>query len=422
MMATPGEAPAHGSSDQAVSEGITSGAEGIPRSDRPSNTRVASIDLLRGLVIVIMALDHVRDFFGDLTAQPTNLTTTTAALFFTRWITHICAPVFSLLTGTGAYLARGRMTKPQLSRFLFSRGLWLIFLELVVMRFALQFNFDYQTTIITVLWALGCSMITLAGLIWLPLWIVILFGVVLVAGHNALDGVNASTLGRFAPLWTLLHAPGIFINTGRSVVVVSYVLIPWIGVTALGYALGAIYSWSPDRRRKLLSWLGAGLIATFIVLRFVNVYGDPARWSRQDSPLWTVVSFLNTTKYPPSLLFLLMTLGPALLLLRLFDETAPRAFGPVIIIGRVPLFFYVVHFYVIHLLAVAASYVRYGKVDEMFRSPDLRHFPFSQPPGWDVGLPVIYVLWLTVLVLMFPLCRWYAQVKRTRGYWWSSYL
>src|SRR5690349_21170951 len=168
------------------------------------STRIESIDLLRGLVIIIMALDHVHDFFGDLTAQPTNLTTTTAGLFFTSCITHICAPVFSLLTGTGAYLAGSRMPKPHLSRFLLSRGLWLIFLELVVMRFALQFNLDYHTTIITVLWALGWSMLTLAGLIWLPLWAITLFGVVLVAGHNALDGINANTLGRLAPLWTVL--------------------------------------------------------------------------------------------------------------------------------------------------------------------------------------------------------------------------
>lgn len=390
--------------------------------DALRSTRVPSIDLLRGLVIVIMALDHVHDFFGDLTAQPTNLATTTGALFFTRWITHFCAPVFALLTGTGAYLARGRMSKPQLSRFLCSRGLWLIFLELVVMRFALQFNFDYHTTIITVLWALGWSMLILAGLIWLPLWAIILSGVVLVAGHNALDGVNANTLGKFAPLWTVLHAPGILINTGRSVVVVSYVLIPWIGVTALGYALGAIYSWNPARRQKLLTWLGVGLIAAFIVLRFVNVYGDPARWSPQDSPSWTVMSFVNTTKYPPSLLFLLMTLGPALLLLGFFEKTVPRILQPAVMVGKVPLFFYVVHFYLIHLLAVTASYIRYGKVDEMSQSPDLRHFPFSQPPGWDVGLPMIYLLWLTVLVIMFPLCRWYAQVKRTQGYWWLTYL
>jgi len=237
-----------------------------------------------------------------------------------------------------------------------------------------------------------------------------------------LDGITANALGEFAPLWTVLHAPGILINTGRSVVVVSYVLIPWVGVTALGYALGAVYSWSPERRKRLLSCLGVGLIATFSVLRFVNVYGDPIRWSRQDSALRTVMSFVNTTKYPPSLLFLLMTLGPALLLLRLFEETVPRSFEPIIIVGKVPLFFYVVHFYLIHLLAVAASYIRYGKVDELFQSPNLGHFPFSQPQGWDVGVPMIYLLWLTVLVIMFPLCRWYAQVKRTRDDWWLSYL
>jgi uncharacterized membrane protein len=203
---------------------------------------------------------------------------------------------------------------------------------------------------------------------------------------------------------------------------VSYVLIPWVGVTALGYVLGAIYSWSPDRRQRLLSWLGVGLIVAFVVLRFANVYGDPARWSPQSSMLWTFMSFVNTTKYPPSLLFLLMTLGPALLLLRLFERNVPRVLGPVVIVGKVPLFFFVVHFYLIHLLAVAVSYLRYGKVSEMFQSPDLGHFPFSQPPGWDVGLPMIYLLWLTVLVIMFPLCRWYARVKRNKARWWLSYL
>jgi uncharacterized membrane protein len=213
--------------------------------------RIQPVDLLRGMVIVIMALDHVRDFFGAEAAQPTNLATTTVALFFTRWITHLCAPTFFLLTGTSAYLTLERMSKPELSRFLLSRGLWLIFLDLVVMRFALQFNFDYHTTVANVLWALGAAMVTLSGLIWLPMWAIMLFGAVLVAGHNALDGINANTFGALAPLWTVLHVPGILINTGRSIVLVAYVLIPWVGVTALGYALGAIYRWSPCNRREL---------------------------------------------------------------------------------------------------------------------------------------------------------------------------
>jgi uncharacterized membrane protein len=394
-----------------------------PRTD--ATARIESIDLLRGLVMVLMALDHSRDFFGDFAARPTDLATTTAALFYTRWVTHLCAPTFFLLTGTGAYLARQRLTAPQLSRFLLSRGVWLLFLELVVMRFALQFNLDYQVTIITVLWALGWSMIVLAGLSRLPLWGIAAFGIVLVAGHNALDGRSpamATHPGLLQQVWLVLHQPGTLFHGTHALVHVSYVLIPWIGVTALGYVLGAIYQWSADPRRKLLLHLGIGLIAAFVVLRFSNVYGDPALWSWQRTAAWTVMSFLNTTKYPPSLLFLLMTLGPALLLLRAFDAGAPRWLKSVATFGKVPLFFYVLHFFLIHLLAVAASYVRYGEVAEVFRSPDLGHFPFSAPPDWNLGLPFVYLVWLVVVIVLYPLCRWYAGLRQRQHTWWLSYL
>jgi uncharacterized membrane protein len=387
-----------------------------------TRSRIEAIDLLRGLIVAVMALDHVRDFFGDFGARPTDLATTTAALFFTRWVTHICAPVFFLLTGTGAYLTRARMSQRELARFLLTRGLWLILLELTVMRFALQFNLDYQVTIITVLWALGWSMIVLAALIWLPTWAIALFGAVLVVGHNALDGLGM--MGTMpSPLWAVLHQPGFLYRGDHAVVRTSYVLIPWVGVTALGYALGAVYRWRAPERQRFLTWLGCGAIAAFIVLRFSNVYGDPALWSWQRTPLWTVMSFIDTTKYPPSLLFLLMTLGPALLLLRAFDQHIPRLLAPLLVFGRVPLFFYVVHFYVIHLLAVVVSYLRYGEVAGTFRSPDLAHFPMSVPPDWNVGLPLIYLIWAGVVVALWPLCRWFAGVRRRHPTWgWLSYL
>jgi len=388
----------------------------------PGRLRIESVDLLRGIIIVIMALDHVHDFFGALDANPTDLATTTAPLFFTRWITHFCAPVFFLLTGTGACLALRRFSKNELSRFLLTRGLWLLFLEVVVLRFALQFNFDYRVTIITVLWALGWSMIVLAALIHLPNWAILAFGVALVAGHNLLDGIPAGAFGGLAPLWSVLHAPGFLINTPRHVVFVAYPLIPWVGVTALGYMLGQTYRWSDDRRRALLFRFGIGLSLGFVLLRLSNVYGDPVVWSVQKSPLWTLLSFLDTNKYPPSLLFLLMTLGPALLLLRAFDTGIPRWLRPALIFGKVPLFFFVVHFYLIHLLAVAACYLRFGNVSGMFRSPDLGHFPFTAPPGWAASLPIIYLLWAAVVLALYPLCRWYAGVKRRRKDWWLSYL
>ncbi len=388
----------------------------------PGRFRIESVDLLRGIIIVLMALDHVHDFFGALGANPTDLATTTAPLFLTRWITHFCAPVFFLLTGTGARLSLQRLSKNQLSRFLLTRGLWLLFLEVVVMRFALQFNLDYRVTIITVLWALGWSMIVLAGLIHLPDRAIATFGVVLVAGHNLLDGIPASAFGSFAPLWSVLHAPGFLLDTPRHVVFIAYPLIPWLGVTALGYTLGQAYRWADGRRRALLLRLGLGLGAGFVLLRLLNVYGDPLPWSVQKSPMWTLLSFLDTNKYPPSLLFLLMTLGPALLLLRAFDGGVPRWLRPALTIGKVPLFFYVLHFYLIHLLALAACYLRFGSVEGMFRSPDLGHFPFTAPPGWAASLPVIYLLWAGVVLALYPLCRWYAGIKRRRKDWWLSYL
>ena len=282
-----------------------------------------------------------------------------------------------------------------------------------------------SVTIITVLWALGWSMIVLAGLSRLPLWGIAAFGIVLAAGHNALDGRSpamATHPGLLQQVWLVLHQPGTLFHGTHALVHVSYVLIPWIGVTALGYVLGAIYQWSADPRRKLLLHLGIGLIAAFVVLRFSNVYGDPALWSWQRTAAWTVMSFLNTTKYPPSLLFLLMTLGPALLLLRAFDAGAPRWLKSVATFGKVPLFFYVLHFFLIHLLAVAASYVRYGEVAEVFRSPDLGHFPFSAPPDWNLGLPFVYLVWLVVVIVLYPLCRWYAGLRQRQHTWWLSYL
>jgi uncharacterized membrane protein len=394
-------------------------------ADAKARGRIESIDLVRGLIIIVMALDHVRDFFGDPSARPTDLATASTALFFTRWITHICAPVFFLLTGTGAYLTRARMPRTALSRFLLTRGLWLIFLELIVMRFALQFNVDYQVTVITVLWALGWSMIVLAGLVWLPLWAIALFGFLLIAGHNALDAIQPAMgipSGWAARLWVVLHQPG-FLYRGSHSVLISYVLIPWVGVSAVGYALGAVFEWSADARQRFLMRLGLGLIAGFIMLRLANVYGDPIPWAGQSTVLRTAMSILNTTKYPPSLLFLLMTLGPALLLFCAFDARIPPLLRPALTFGRVPLCFFVLHFYLIHLLAVGVSYLRYGEVTEMFRSPDIGHFPFSALPGWDVGLPVIYLIWIGVVAALYPLCRRFAAVRRDhRQWWWLSYL
>jgi uncharacterized membrane protein len=394
----------------------------MPAQLAVKRVRIESVDLVRGIIMILMALDHVRDFFGALGANPTDLATTTPGLFLTRWITHICAPVFFLLTGTGAWFSGRRRSRNGLARFLVTRGLWLILLELTVMRFLLQFNFDYKVTIITVLWALGWSMIVLAGLIYLPTWLIAVTGSVMIAGHNLLDGVQASSFGALAPLWNVLHGPGFLVNSPEHVVLVSYALIPWVGVTALGYVLGQLYHWEAERRRRWLLGLGLALTAAFVLLRFMNVYGDPVPWSAQKSPVFTVLSFMNANKYPPSLLFLLMTLGPALLLLRLFDDGVPAWLRPALVYGKVPLFYFILHFMLIHLLAVAAAWIRFGDVSGLFQSPSLDRFPFSAPPGWPASLPVIYLIWAGVVIALYPVCRWYAGVKARRRDWWVSYL
>jgi uncharacterized membrane protein len=379
--------------------------------------RLESIDLLRGVIMIVMALDHVRDFFGNSGLNPTDPTTTTVPLFFTRWITHFCAPVFFLLTGTGAYLSLRKRSKTELSRFLFTRGLWLIFLELTVVRcFGWQFNFDYQLTLVMVLWALGWSMIVLSILVYLPAWIVAAFGVLMIATHNLLDSVQSSN-----PLWIILHSQSFIVNHPGRVIFVGYPLIPWIGVTAAGYGLGQIYSWPSARRTAFLLRLGVAVTAGFLVLRFINVYGNPFPWTAQSTPVRTMLSFLNTTKYPPSLLYLMMTLGPALLLLWVFDGGTPQWLRPALAIGKVPMFYYLLHIPLIHLIAVAVCYARYGQVYWMFESPTLAQFPITKPPGWGYSLPIVYLVWACVVLALYPLCHWFAGLKQRRGDAWLSY-
>ena len=397
-----------------------------PRPISSARRRVDSVDLLRGAVMIVMALDHTRDYLGDAAASPTNLATASTALFLTRWITHFCAPVFFLLTGTGAALALRHRTPAGLSRFLFTRGLWLVVLEETLLRTLWQFNVDYRLTILNVIWALGWSMVVLAAVSRLPLAAIVAFGAGLVALHNLTDAVNPATFGALAPLWMLLHQPGPVLATPRVFVFVAYPLVPWIGVTALGFALGRVIEWPRPRRRAFLLRLGAALVLAFVALRALNMYGDPRPWTPQPTGLRTVLSFLNTNKYPPSLLFLLMTLGPALLALRWLDlderRPLPAVLKPVLVFGRVPLFYFGLHVLLIHLVALVRSAVAFGGVHWVFESPSIDKFPITQPPGWPLGLPWIYVAWLFVVVLAYPCCRWYAGLRARRARGWLSYL
>jgi uncharacterized membrane protein len=376
----------------------------------PARPRLESVDALRGLVMILMALDHTRDFFGMPGVNPTDPTHT--ALFLTRWITHICAPVFFLLTGTSAFLSRQRWPERGLARYLVTRGAWLILLELTLIRcLSYQFNFDYQFTMLLVIWALGWSMITLGVLVGLrlPVGAILAIGLAMIAGHNLLDGVRVAN-----PLWVILHMPG-FVTQGEHTVFAAYPLIPWLGVTATGYALGQVLEWPAERRRRLLLTVGVAAIAIFVLLRVFNIYGNPVPWTPQETTVATVLSFLNANKYPPSLLFLLMTLGPAVLLLRGFDDGVPRAMRPALVYGRVPFFYYIVHFTLIHAAAVVACFAINGSAHWMFESPTVDKYPFTPPPGWGFPLPVVYLIWVAVVASVYPVCRWYAGVKARRG-------
>jgi uncharacterized membrane protein len=378
--------------------------------------RIESVDVLRGIVMVIMALDHTRDFFGTFGINPQNLDTTTVPLFFTRFITHICAPTFFLLTGTGAGLAGNSKSPSQLSRYLITRGLLLIVLELTLLRgLAYQFNFDYQVTLLLVIWALGWAMIFLGLIVFLPVPVIAAIGLVMIAGHNLLDGVQWNHW-----LWTILHRPG-FLLQGEHTVFVAYPLVPWLGVTAVGYALAQVYRWEPERRRRFLTTAGVACVAAFLVMRGLNVYGDPAAWTSRDSTAFTILSFLNTSKYPPSLLFLLMTLGPALLILRSVDRDVPNWLRPVITYGRVPFFYFFAHFALIHLLAALTAQVRNGSMRYLFESPNLGAYPFTPPPDWGFSLPVVYAVWVGVVVVLYWPCRKVAELKASGRYGWLKY-
>ena len=395
--------------------------------------RLESIDALRGIVMILMALDHVRDYVG-VPANPTDPATASVALFFTRWVTHLCAPTFFLLTGVGAWLRGHRGTVPreikgdsslrrELSWFLLTRGAWLIVLELTVVRcLGYQFNFDYRVTMLVILWALGWAMIVLAGLVYLPTPAVMAFGVVLIALHDLFDPVTAASLGAFGPIWLILHAPGVVIARPEFVVFVAYPIVPWIGVTAAGYGLGQVFGWVPGGRRRFLLTLGLTLSVGFLVLRAINGYGNPLPWTVQLTGVRTVLSFLNANKYPPSLLYLLMTLGPATLILWMLDAATPRWMRAALVFGRVPLFYFLLHLPLIHLLAVGACYARYGVVHWMFESPSLDKYPVTFPPGWGYELAGVYLVWIIVVVSLYPLCRWFADVRRQRSDWWLSYL
>src|SRR5215467_5163769 len=390
--------------------------------------RIQSVDALRGAIIIIMALDHVRDFtnISAMSFSPTALSRTTAALFFTRWITHFCAPVFALTAGIGAFFwYHNKRTRPELSRFLLTRGLWLMFLELTLLRFLLFFAWNWAAGpfLLTVFWMLGLSMVMLALLVHLPQKVLAPLSLLVIAAHNALDPVRPERFGRLAPVWDILHQQAAFPFHG-ALVVVAYPLMPWFAVMAVGFCLGHVLAWDAARRRQFLLGLGLGLTAAFGVLRLWNHYGDPSRWARESSALFTALSFLNTSKYPPSLLFLLMTLGPALVALAFLDRRTFSPANPLLIFGRVPFFFFLFHLALAHGFAVLVPALRYGWHSFLLLPPPSLGGPREAfPPDYGRSLPVVYLIWIAVVAISYPICRWYADLKnRRRDLWWLSYL
>jgi len=327
------------------------------------------------------------------------------------------------LAGTGAFLSTTRgKTQSELSWFLLTRGLWLVVLELTWVRcFGWLFNFDYHFAMGIVIWAIGWSMVALAGLVFLPVGWITTFGVLMIATHNLFDDVKPESLGTYGWLWKILHSGGIIVPSAGYRFAAGYPLIPWIGVMAAGYGLGSLLLRERSERRRWLYLLGGLLTALFVLLRGINVYGDPDPWLPQKNAAFTLFSFLNCHKYPPSLLYLLMTLGPALLALAVLDGGTPRLLKPVMVFGRVPLLYYLLHIPLIHGLAVLLAYVSYGRANWLFANPSADG-PSLMPIGFGCSLPVVYLIWAGIVVVLYPVCSWFAEVKRRRREAWLSYL
>ena len=385
----------------------------------PLKFRIESIDILRGIIMLIMAIDHCRDYFQFGQPDATDLHTTTPILFFTRFITHFCAPTFVFLSGISAYLAGTRRTKSQLSAFLIKRGLWLLVVEFVIICFAMTSDPGYHVFIFQVIWAIGGSMILLGLLIWAPLSVIAAVGVIIFFAHNIFDYIGVGPLGETL-IWKLLIAANGFgnvypIGNGR-ILLLAYALLPWTGVMLLGYVFGAFYKKTEDaaRRRKILLFTGLSLLSLFIILRTFNIYGDPAPWSVQKTGWLSVISFLNVTKYPCSLLYLCVTLGVSLVVLSLVENVSNKITAILIVYGNVPLFYYICHWYLIKLIYTIMFLI------DGYTLKDTTSF--NPPPKFGYSLGTVYLIWLFVIAFLYLPCKWYSGYKKSHKQWWLSYL
>jgi len=400
----------------------------MPNPYEPSGKqRISSIDILRGVIMLIMALDHTRDFFHNAgpNSDPTNMATTTPILFFTRWITHFCAPNFVFLSGISAYIAGTRRTKSELSSFLIKRGLWLVFVEVVILTFAFTLNPFYNVVILQVLWVIGLSMVILGLVVKLPLKVIGIIGALIFFSHDILDYLHLPKAGTEANLMNLfLVARGSVIPMGQSHFIFDlYAIIPWTGVMLLGYVFGSLYqaSFDPQRRRKILLTTGLISLAAFIILRFFNLYGDSAPWSVQRSGTYTFLSFLNVSKYPPSLLYSLMTIGTGMVVLSLTEKVQNKLTAIFIVYGNVPFLYYVMHFYLLRITSVVVFFAQGFGTKDIVDPKHQNPFLFS-PPHFGFPLGGVYLVWLCVIIVLYFPCRWFSLYKKTHKQWWLSYL
>jgi len=388
--------------------------------------RIESIDLLRGLVMIIMALDHSRDYFNASAYlyDPTDLSQASPALFLTRWITHFCAPIFMLLAGIAAWLYGNKNGRKAVSFFLLTRGAWLIFCELFIVTFGWTFNFHFSFYILQVIWAFGVAMVLLSALVWLSRPALLTVGLILIAGHNLLDGIHASGNSLATVGWAFLHQFTFFYYPHFGFAL-GYPILPWLGIICLGYSLGSLYAptVAPHRRKKTLRVLGLGATAAFILIRAINLYGDPAPWSAQRNGLYTFLSFLNVTKYPPSLDYILMTLGPGFLFLSVAEKPLNKFTAPIAVFGRVPFFYYILHIYLFHLLALFAAMIQgHSAVDMINFTTWVTGVPTLK--GYGFGLGVVYAVWIAVVLALYPPCKRFDAYKRANQAQkkWLSYL
>lgn len=390
--------------------------------------RVQSVDVLRGIVMVIMALDHVRDGIHNaaFTDNPLNLATTTPALYFTRWITHFCAPVFIFLSGTSIYLQSLRKTKKELSLFILKRGLWLIFAEWIIISFAWTFNPFFNFVPFQVIWTIGISMVILSGIIWLPFKAILAIGLVIVVGHNLLDIPEAAEGFKAGFWWDLLHHGHftMYSYAPNHFAVIVYPFLPWTGLMMVGYCFGKFFvpQFSAEKRRKIFIALGAALVIFFAILRYSNLYGDPHPWTEQKNQLYTFLSFLNVHKYPGSLLYMSVTVGIAILFLGLIDRIRNGFTNVMVVFGRTAFFYYIAHLYLIHIIYMILFFIRGHSMQDAIASMQNLPFLFAIP-GEGYGLGIVYLVWIVVVILLYPLCKWYDNYKRNhKEKWWLSYL